>query len=123
MKQSTSEAKILLTENLARYDRDHTFIDKFLNFKEMLPSDVIDIAFKFPQTNSNYTGTSIGYGKSDVLPLAEINESEGSNESFAKGVGGSKKKGRKAKKVSPLVLGFNVASNRIMMGEIQTVED
>ncbi|PQQ11765.1 uncharacterized protein Pyn_02629 [Prunus yedoensis var. nudiflora] len=32
--------------------------------------------------------------------------------------GGSKKKGKKGKKVSPAVLGLNVVSNRIMMGEI-----
>ncbi|KAK8551867.1 hypothetical protein V6N12_040487 [Hibiscus sabdariffa] len=32
---------------------------------------------------------------------------------------GGKKKGKKGKKVSPAVLGFNVVSNRIMMGEIQ----
>ena len=37
--------------------------------------------------------------------------------------GGGKKKGKKGKKVSPSVLGFNVVSNRIMMGEIQSVED
>ncbi|KAF6166620.1 hypothetical protein GIB67_005482 [Kingdonia uniflora] len=37
--------------------------------------------------------------------------------------GGGKKKGKRGKKVSPLVLGFNVVSNRIMMGEIQTIED
>lgn len=40
----------------------------------------------------------------------------------AKG-GGGKKKGKKGKKVSPSVLGFNVVSNRIMMGEIQIAED
>ncbi|GER37582.1 GYF domain-containing protein [Striga asiatica] len=34
-----------------------------------------------------------------------------------------KKKGQKGKKVSPSVLGFNVVSNRIMMGEIQTVDE
>jgi hypothetical protein len=36
--------------------------------------------------------------------------------------GGGKKKGKKGKKVSAAVLGFNVVSNRIMMGEIQNVE-
>ncbi|GMI91248.1 Essential for poteXvirus Accumulation 1 [Hibiscus trionum] len=36
---------------------------------------------------------------------------------------GGKKKGKKGKKVSPAVLGFNVVSNRIMMGEIQVLED
>lgn len=33
-------------------------------------------------------------------------------------VKGGKKKGKKGKKVSFVVLGFNVVSNRIMMGEI-----
>ncbi|XP_039032435.1 protein ESSENTIAL FOR POTEXVIRUS ACCUMULATION 1-like [Hibiscus syriacus] len=36
---------------------------------------------------------------------------------------GGKKKGKKGKKVSPAVLGFNVVSKRIMMGEIQVFED
>lgn len=36
--------------------------------------------------------------------------------------GGGKKKGKKGKKVSAAVLGFNVVSNRIMMGEIQNID-
>jgi hypothetical protein len=36
--------------------------------------------------------------------------------------GGGKKRGKKGKKVSAAVLGFNVVSNRIMMGEIQNVD-
>ncbi|CAA6657583.1 unnamed protein product [Spirodela intermedia] len=46
MKQSTSEAKTLLRENLGSLDRDHAFIDKLLNYKELLPADVIEIAFQ-----------------------------------------------------------------------------
>jgi hypothetical protein len=49
--------------------------------------------------------------------IQDVDHTEGSSK------GGGKKKGKKGKKVSPLVLGFNVVSNRIMMGEIQTVED
>ena len=38
--------------------------------------------------------------------------------------GGGKKKGKRGKKVSPSsVLGFTVVCNRIMMGEIESVED
>lgn len=34
-----------------------------------------------------------------------------------------KKKGRKGRQIDPALLGFKVTSNRIMMGEIQRVED
>ncbi|CAN4091726.1 unnamed protein product [Withania somnifera] len=36
---------------------------------------------------------------------------------------GSKKKGKKGRQIDPALLGFKVTSNRIMMGEIQRVED
>lgn len=113
LKQSTSEAKILLTENLATFDRDHNFIDKFLNYKEFLSPDVIEAAF-----NSNTRQNSIVMA-STKDETAEANANEGG----IKIVGSGKKKGKKGKKVNPAVLGFNVVSNRIMMGEIQTVED
>ena len=34
-----------------------------------------------------------------------------------------KKKGKKGKQIDPALLGFKVTSNRIMMGEIQRIED
>lgn len=34
-----------------------------------------------------------------------------------------KKKGKKGRQIDPALLGFKVTSNRIMMGEIQRVED
>ncbi|PIA55684.1 hypothetical protein AQUCO_00700179v1, partial [Aquilegia coerulea] len=120
LKQSTSEAEILLTENLGSFDPDHEFIDKFLNYKELLSDDVLEIAFQarserkpaaFDARDRNVDHANIGELDPDI-PMA-------SNESNK----GGKKKGKKGKKVSPLVLGFNVVSNRIMMGEIQTVED
>ncbi|XP_059278249.1 protein ESSENTIAL FOR POTEXVIRUS ACCUMULATION 1-like isoform X2 [Lycium ferocissimum] len=36
---------------------------------------------------------------------------------------GSKKKGKKGRQIDPALLGFKVTSNRIMMGEIQRIED
>lgn len=36
---------------------------------------------------------------------------------------GGKKKGKKGKQIDPALLGFKVTSNRIMMGEIQRIED
>ena len=55
--------------------------------------------------------------KSHQEDFLDVDYTEGSSK------GGGKKKGKKGKKVSPSVLGFNVVSNRIMMGEIQSVED
>ncbi|KAI4374993.1 hypothetical protein MLD38_012918 [Melastoma candidum] len=121
LKQSRSEAEMLLVENLGSFDPDHEFIDKFLNYKDLLPADVIEIAFQsrndrkaaIPEAGEmNYGETGPGQMHADSLA--------GTDESSK---GGGKKKGKKGKKVSPSVLGFNVVSNRIMMGEIQTVED
>lgn len=44
-------------------------------------------------------------------------------EDGAGGKGGGKKKGKKGRQIDPALLGFKVTSNRIMMGEIQRVED
>ena len=43
----------------------------------------------------------------------------------ADGQGGKtgKKKGKKGRQIDPALLGFKVTSNRIMMGEIQRIED
>ncbi|KAK7383050.1 hypothetical protein VNO78_28716 [Psophocarpus tetragonolobus] len=116
LKQSRSEAEMLLKENLGSYDPDHEFIDKFLNYKELLPTDVLDIAFQ-NRNDKKVTGHGAAATASANVDIQDVDYTEGSSK------GGGKKKGKKGKKVSPSVLGFNVVSNRIMMGEIQTVED
>nr|XP_043614542.1 protein ESSENTIAL FOR POTEXVIRUS ACCUMULATION 1-like isoform X2 [Erigeron canadensis] len=123
LKQSRSEAEILLKENLGSYDPNHQFIEKFLNYKDFLPSDVLDIAFQsgddekssrdLNAVDDGIWGSDLGSSKATVVVTADGGP--------AKGAG--KKKGKKGKKVSPAALGFNVVSNRIMMGEIETVED
>ncbi|KAF5759035.1 putative GYF domain-containing protein [Helianthus annuus] len=122
LKQSRSEAEILLKENLGSYDPDHEFIDKFLNYKDFLPSDVLEIAF---QSGNDQKATGDFKSVSDGFWDSEIGGSSGkavvADGGSAKG--GGKKKGKKGKKVSPAVLGFNVVSNRIMMGEIETIDD
>ncbi|KAK7376814.1 hypothetical protein VNO80_02231 [Phaseolus coccineus] len=116
LKQSRSEAELLLTENLGSYDPDHEFIDKFLNYKELLPSDVLDIAFQ-NRNDKKVARHGAARTASANADIQDVDYTEGSSK------GGGKKKGKKGKKVSPSVLGFNVVSNRIMMGEIQTLED
>ncbi|MED6119086.1 hypothetical protein PIB30_008598 [Stylosanthes scabra] len=116
LKQSRSEAEMLLIENLGSYDPEHEFIEKFLNYKDMLPSDVLEIAFQ-SKTDRKATGVGAGGVISANADMQDMDNTEGSAR------GGGKKKAKKGKKVSPAVLGFNVVSNRIMMGEIQTVED
>ncbi|KAL1217915.1 Protein ESSENTIAL FOR POTEXVIRUS ACCUMULATION 1 [Cardamine amara subsp. amara] len=115
LKQSRSEAESLLKENLGSRDPDHKFIDKFLNYKDLLPSEVVEIAF---QSKGSGVGTRNNTGEDYYNAAATT-----ANDGFSK-VGG-KKKAKKGKKVSlsASVLGFNVVSNRIMMGEIQTIED
>ncbi|KAL6295724.1 hypothetical protein ACE6H2_003866 [Prunus campanulata] len=115
LKQSRSEAELLLIENLGSYDPDHEFIDKFLNYKELLSADVLEIAFQ-SRNDQKLTGFGGGDVNSYGADAGDVDQ-DGSSK------GGGKKKGKKGKKVSPAVLGFNVVSNRIMMGEIQTVED
>ena len=122
LKQSRSEAELLLIENLGSYDPDHEFIDQFLNYKELLPADVIEIAFRSRNERkvsamASRDVNSGNAGGGDLDPDVSAGR-DGSAKS-----GGGKKKGKKGKKINPSVLGFNVVSNRIMMGEIQTVED
>ncbi|KAG0468865.1 hypothetical protein HPP92_018193 [Vanilla planifolia] len=100
-KQSNSEAETLLKENLGSWTANHEFIDKFLSYKDFLSPKVMEMAF---QTKNQ-----------GLEPAVLDAETEGGK--------GGRKKVKKGKKVSPTVLGFNVVSNRIMMGEIQSVED
>ncbi|WCJ35164.1 GYF domain-containing protein [Euphorbia peplus] len=119
IKQSRSEAEMLLIENMGSFDPDHEFIDKFLNYKELLPADVVEIAFQ-SRNDRTAAGVSAGDMNFDNAGTRDYDQdmADGSSK------GGGKKKGKKGKKVmSPSVLGFNVVSNRIMMGEIQSVED
>ncbi|XP_010254887.1 PREDICTED: uncharacterized protein LOC104595724 isoform X2 [Nelumbo nucifera] len=121
LKQPTPEAETLLIENLGSFDPDHEFIDKFLNYKELLPADVLEIAFQ-SRNDRKLTGFGAADVNTDSAGLGDI-EADMAASLDGSTKGGGKKKGKKGKKVSPSVLGFNVVSNRIMMGEIQTVED
>ncbi|PIN06730.1 GYF domain containing protein [Handroanthus impetiginosus] len=112
LKISRSEAETLLIENLGSVDPNHEFIDKFLNYKDFLPADVFEIASK-DRNDRKTTASGVGDMTSNNV---EVGVSDGTTK-------GGKKKGKKGKKVSPSVLGFNVVSNRIMMGEIQTADD
>ncbi|KAG9440962.1 hypothetical protein H6P81_021127 [Aristolochia fimbriata] len=117
LKQSTSEARTTLIENLGSLDPNHEFIDKFLNYKELLSADVIEIAFQ-ARTERRISGFEADYVHTDSKGNGDYDA-----EASLDPAKGGKKKGKKGKKVSPSVLGFNVVSNRIMMGEIQTIED
>ncbi|KAK6938807.1 GYF domain [Dillenia turbinata] len=121
LKQSRSEAETFLVENLGSFDPNHEFIEKFLNCKELLPADVLEIAFQ-RQNDQKVSGLGTGDMNSDSMVFGD-SERDMAGASDGPSKGGGKKKGKKGKKVSPSVLGFNVVSNRIMMGEIQTVDD
>jgi hypothetical protein len=113
IKQPTVEAEMLLRENLGSFDRNGEFIDKFLNYKAFLSTDVIEMAFQLPARAVRGDGAGRA-NHASAAKGASSTETE---------LDGGKKKGKKGKKVSAAVLGFNVVSNRIMMGEIQNVED
>ncbi|XP_019180358.1 PREDICTED: uncharacterized protein LOC109175542 isoform X2 [Ipomoea nil] len=55
----------------------------------------------------------------------EVHSSTAASESSDAAQGGrsNKKKGKKGRQIDPALLGFKVTSNRIMMGEIQRIED
>ncbi|CAN6222393.1 unnamed protein product [Urochloa humidicola] len=114
IKQTPVEAETLLHENIGSLDRNHQFIDKFLNYKAFLSSEVIDMAFQAPSTRG-----ARGDGAARAYPATAARGGMGVDMELD---GGGKKKGKKGKKVSAAVLGFNVVSNRIMMGEIQNVD-
>ncbi|KAL3640839.1 hypothetical protein CASFOL_015807 [Castilleja foliolosa] len=121
LKISRSEAETLLIENLGSFDPNHEFIDKFLSYKDFLPTDVIEIAFK---NRSDWKTTPSAFGDK-ISDYVDVGDSEPGGVGPAADVitKTGKKKGKKGKKVSASVLGFNVVSNRIMMGEIQTVDE
>ena len=66
--------------------------------------------------------------KKPVVPEADASATNGaaalesSDGSMPSGRSG-KKKGKKGRQLDPALLGFKVSSNRIMMGEIQRLED
>ncbi|KAG0455647.1 hypothetical protein HPP92_024939 [Vanilla planifolia] len=112
LKQRSSEAEALLKENLSSLDCNHEFIDKFINYMEFLSPQVLESAFLGQTVGSSHTERVV----SRDVEIEADNGVDGSSR-------GGKKKGKKGKKLNPAILGFNVVSNRIMMGEIQTVED
>ncbi|BFG14463.1 hypothetical protein CerSpe_007370 [Prunus speciosa] len=93
---------------------DINFSLSFTDYKELLSADVLEIAFQ-SQNDQKLTGFGGGDVNSYGAEAGDVDQ-DGSSR------GGGKKKGKKGKKVSPAVLGFNVVSNRIMMGEIQTMK-
>ncbi|GLJ30004.1 hypothetical protein SUGI_0593180 [Cryptomeria japonica] len=134
LKQSTSEAEMLLVENLGSFDPEREFIDKVLKYKELLPADVIDMAFsqRDVQVLSSMHVQSQDANTTDIHSRRSNLESRSGRDSdiFAidndidGSVRGGKKKGKKGKKVNPAVLGFSVESTtRIMKGEIQSADD
>lgn len=84
---------MFLIENLGSYDPDHEFIDKFLNYMELLPSEVLEIAFQ--TQNDRIVGGGVISGN---INLQDLRQTDGS---FSKGG----EKGKKGKKVSAAVLG------------------
>lgn len=111
---------MLLRENLGSMDPNHEFIDKFLNYKEFLPSDVLEIAFQLQKPHNPSTG-SASHRNSNTTAATEADGAEEGLDGPSKGR--VKKKGKKGQKVNASILGFNVVSNRIMMGEIQSIQD
>lgn len=112
------EAKTVLIDYVGSLDPDHVFIDKFLNYKELLSAEVIETAFQ-----EHGDGNPPGMYGADSHTGSRGNQDYDQDAVADGSQKGGKKKGKKGKKMSSTVLGFNVVSNRIMMGEIHTIED
>ncbi|XP_043723699.1 uncharacterized protein LOC122670781 isoform X2 [Telopea speciosissima] len=61
--------------------------------------------------------------KKPVLTEADIMAGASESSDNTQGSRSSKKKGKKGRQIDPALLGFKVSSNRIMMGEIQRLDD
>ncbi|KAL0432425.1 UNVERIFIED_CONTAM: protein ESSENTIAL FOR POTEXVIRUS ACCUMULATION 1 [Sesamum latifolium] len=96
LKQSRAEAELLLIENLGSFDPDHEFIDKFLNYKDFLPADVLEIAFK-NRNDQKATASGVGDMNSGIVDVSGSNMGSGVATDGAP-KGGGKKKGKKGKK-------------------------
>ncbi|KAJ6832116.1 uncharacterized protein M6B38_345635 [Iris pallida] len=57
------------------------------------------------------------------MVLSEAEASSETQDAGTGGKGGNKKKGKKGRQIDPSLLGFKIHSNRIMMGEIQRLDD
>ncbi|KAF8408451.1 hypothetical protein HHK36_007604 [Tetracentron sinense] len=61
--------------------------------------------------------------KKPMVPEADAMTGVSESLDGAQGTRSGKKKGKKGRQIDPALLGFKVSSNRIMMGEIQRMED
>lgn len=62
--------------------------------------------------------------KKNANAMPEVHGTAGPESSEGtQGGRGGKKKGKKGRQIDPALLGFKVTSNRIMMGEIQGIDD
>ena len=117
---SVAEAGDYLTMYLGDGTLVESFKAEFLRRKELISAEVARVVF--PTSDSMIMGSFDGERREDPVsrkaPEAEDNHFEV--------VRSGKRRGKKGKKVvdPSLVLGFNVSSsNRILMGEIQRIDD
>ncbi|KAJ9176140.1 hypothetical protein P3X46_011485 [Hevea brasiliensis] len=61
--------------------------------------------------------------KKNIAPEAHMTAAGSESSDGTQGGRSGKKKGKKGRQIDPALLGFKVTSNRIMMGEIQRIED
>lgn len=98
IKQPTSEAEMLLVENIGSLDHNRNFIDKFLSCKAFLSVDIIDMAFRAPISQKSHVESSRPGSSGDMNT-----EIEGDNE--------GKKKWKKGEKAGSSAPGFEVLSD------------
>eukprot|EP00250_Pteridium_aquilinum_P006220 c16183_g1_i2 orf=183-5522(-) len=103
---------------------------EFLRHKELMPSEMVHAPFPVSDAiiRDSADSTNVGIEKRTLAKPKKSSEGEEEVDSEATGqnsaLKNAKKKVKKGKKVvDPSLLGFSVTSNRILMGEIQHVDD
>ncbi|VFQ81043.1 unnamed protein product [Cuscuta campestris] len=84
-------------------------------------ADTTETSFSDMLKNNNASGKKMAAAAATTQQ--EVVSSESSESAQGGGARSNKKKGKKGRQIDPALLGFKVMSNRILMGEIQRVED
>ncbi|KAJ7514721.1 hypothetical protein O6H91_23G056500 [Diphasiastrum complanatum] len=135
---SISEAEEYISHYLGNDDKTQAFKVEFSRRRGQIPAEVVQATFgvsdavirndseservtRGVKVEEMHIGSSlVAKPDEDKGMVADTNQSASSLASAK----GGKKKGKKGKKVvDPSLLGFSVTSNRILMGEIQHIED
>ncbi|XP_024517879.1 uncharacterized protein LOC9662666 [Selaginella moellendorffii] len=115
---SSAEAGEYLTQYLGSTANVQAFKSELLQRKELLPVEALRSVFTVSDAVISEDWKQASRGQGQFYEKSKAAETE-----FQESKAGKKKAKKGKKVVDPSLLGFSVTSNRILMGEIQHVED